>query len=347
MARYLTNDKAIQAAKPGPADFKINDGGGLFLLVRSKTGAKLWRYRYKIAGRENLFALGEYPLMTLAEARAAREEAARLVKQGIHPAHQRQAERDANIEAAAAKTRKSENTFQRAALAWLEAGKAGKLYEQNGRPWAYGTERAKITRLERFALPKLGEMALEEITVNELRPLLLDLQTGGTWAAVHTKGDISAVFDFAVSRGWCDANPVFMLRALVAIPKSQSKAVLLAADLRQFFKKLAAYRGFPDTDKALRLIMLTAARPGEVAQAEWSEIDFEAKLWRRPAEKMKAREDHVSPLSDAAVSLLRELREMSPGRFLIPRRDAKERPVDRARFSVAMRGFNLGERASP
>lgn len=337
MARYLTNDKAIQAAKAGPADFKINDGGGLFMLVR-KTGVKLWRYRYKIAGKENLFALGEYPLMSLAEARAARDAAANLVKRGIHPAHHRKTEKAANIEATEATKRKSENTFYRAAAAWLAEGK---------KKWAPGTYRAKSARLDRFVLPAISETPLEELTVKQLRPLLLKLTNGGAWAPVHAKGDISGVFDFAVARGWCDANPVYLLRSLVAMPKSQSKAVLLAPELRELFHKLAAYHGFPDTDAALRLILLTAARPGEVANAEWTEIDFESRLWRRPAAKMKARTDHVLPLSEQAVSMLTRLQQFSGGRYLIPRRDGSNKSVDPARFSVAMRGFNLGERASP
>jgi len=117
-------------------------------------------------------------------------------------------------------------------------------------------------------LPVIGDTPLEELTVKQLRPLLLKLTNGGAWAPVHAKGDISGVFDFAVLRGWCDANPVYLLRSLVATPKSQSKAVLLAPELRELFGKLVAYRGFPDTDAALRLILLTAARPGEVANAE-------------------------------------------------------------------------------
>jgi integrase len=337
MARFLTNDPAIRAAKAAAADFKINDGGGLFLLVR-KTGAKLWRYRYKIAGKENLFALGEYPLMSLGEARAARDEAGKLVKQGVHPAHHRKAEKEKNIEATEAGKRKTENTFRRAALAWLEDGR---------KQWAPSTIVAKQSRLDRFILPKIGDHPIEELTIKELRPLILALSTGGAWAPVHAKGDLSGVFDYAVRHGWCDANPVYLMRSLVAFPKSQSKAVLLAPDLRKLFPLLAGHHGYPETKAGLRLMLLTASRPGEVASAEWKNFDFEAKLWRRPAEKMKAGVDHVSPLSEQAIKLLSELRLMSHGRYLIPRRDGKEKPVDIARFAVAMRGFDVAERASP
>jgi integrase len=337
MARYLTNDKAIQAAKASPGDFKINDGGGLFLLIR-KTGAKLWRYRYKIAGKENQFALGEYPKIGLAEARKERDEASDLVKRGIHPAHNRRSERDANIESAASGQRKSENTFRRVALDWLAEG---------AKQWVPGTYRAKQARLDRLVLPIIGDIPIEELNVKQIRPLILSLSTASAWAPVHAKGDISAVFDFAVARGLCDSNPVFLLRSLVVMPKSQNKAVLFAPELRELFDKLIAYRGYPDTDSALRLILLTASRPGEVAHAEWTEIDLDAAIWRRPAAKMKGRLDNISPLSDQAVSLLTELRKISGGRYLIPRRDGANKPVDPARFSFAMRGFNLADRASP
>ncbi|MBV5331158.1 integrase arm-type DNA-binding domain-containing protein, partial [bacterium] len=244
MARFLTNDPAIRAAKAAAADFKINDGGGLFLLVR-KTGAKLWRYRYKIAGKENLFALGEYPLMSLGEARAARDEAGKLVKQGVHPAHHRKAEKEKNIEATEAGKRKTENTFRRAALAWLEDGR---------KQWAPSTIVAKQSRLDRFILPKIGDHPIEELTIKELRPLILALSTGGAWAPVHAKGDLSGVFDYAVRHGWCDANPVYLMRSLVAFPKSQSKAVLLAPDLRKLFPLLAGHHGYPETKAGLRLM---------------------------------------------------------------------------------------------
>lgn len=355
MARFLINDKAIQAAEPKGADYKLNDGGGLFLLVKAN-GAKLWRYRYKLAGKENLYALGEYSrapageseeqrsqriaagFLTLAEARIERDRASGLVAKGIHPAHHRQGERQRNIEASEARKQKSENSFERAARAWLEDGK-GK--------WAAGTHRAKKARVEKHLLPALGELPLEEIGVKTLRPLLLDLK-GGAWTAVHIKGDLSGIFDFAILRGWCESNPVYLLRSLVEIPRSENKAALQAPQLREFFKKLAGYRGWPETALALRLILLTAARPGEVAAAEWSEIDFEARLWRRPAAKMKARVDHISPLSEQAFALLQELRAITGNSaYLVPRRDGTQRPIDPARFAYAMRDLALAERASP
>lgn len=355
MARFLTNDKAIQAAKKQAVDYKLNDGGGLFLLVKSG-GSKLWRYRYKLAGKENTFALGEYTrapdgeseaqraqriaagFLTLAEARTERDRARGLVAKGIHPAHHRQGERQRNIEASEARKRKTENSFERAARAWLEDGKS---------KWAAGTCRAKKARIEKHLLPALGDLPLEEIGVKTLRPLLLDLK-GGAWTAIHIKGDLSGIFDFAIVRGWCDANPVYLLRSLVEIPRSESKAALQPPQLRDFFKKLTGYRGWPETALALRLILLTASRPGEVAAAEWSEIDFEARLWRRPAAKMKARVDHISPLSEQAVALLQELRAITGNSaHLVPRRDGTQRPIDPARFAYAMRDLALAERASP
>ena len=356
MARFLTNDKAIQAAKPTSTDYKINDGGGLHLLVKSN-GSKLWRYRYKVAGKENSFALGEYTgssppgesadartqrvaggVLSLAEARIERDRAAGLVAQGIHPAHYRQEERRRNLDAAEARNRKAENSFDRAAQAWLEDGEA---------KWAPGTYRAKKARIEKHIPPEFGGLSIDLIGVKQLRPLLLSMK-GGAWTAIHIKGDLSGIFDFAIVRGWCESNPVYLLRSLVEIPKSQSKAALQAPQLREFFKKIGGYRGYPETTMALRLVLLTASRPGEVAAAEWSEFDFETSLWRRPAAKMKGREDHVSPLSTDAVALLQKLQLITgTGRYLVPRRDGTERPIDPARFAYVMRDFHLGERASP
>ncbi|MFO1360553.1 tyrosine-type recombinase/integrase [Plasticicumulans sp.] len=338
MAKDLLTAAHVRTALPGDKPRKLADGSGLYLLIQPN-GSKLWRFKFRLNGKEGLFAIGRFPEVTLADARAARQAAAALVAQGINPATQREAERQASIAAAEARKRDNEGTFERVAAAWLEAG----------RPlWAPGTYRSKLARVTRFLLPTLAKLPVAEIGPRELRPLLLGSKTAGAWAGIHIKGDLSGIFDFALVRGLTDSNPIPALAGLVRAPASESKAALSLAQVRAFFVALRAYRGYPETAVCLRLIALTACRPGEAADAEWSEFDLGERLWRRPAEKMKNRRDHVCPLTDQAVTLLNQLRASTgAGRYLFPHRTKEAEPANPARLSYAMRDMALGRGASP
>ncbi len=303
------------------------------------TGAKAWRWKFRLAGKEGLFAVGSYPEKSLAEARKSRDAARELVAKGINPAHQRQAERRQNIAVAEARRREAEGTFAKVATAWLEQGQ---------QLWAPATHAQKASRVRRYLLPSFAGLPITRIGAPELRRVLEACGKAGAWSAVNVKGDLSAIFDYAVKRGLVDANPLPGLRALVRIPQSQSKAALTLPQLRQFFAKLRGYRGYPETVMCLRLIGLTACRPGEAADAEWSEFDFEAKLWRRPGEKMKAGHEHVSPLSDQALALLEQLQVVTGSkRYLFPHRDKPDTFATPARLRYLMRDLNITERASP
>lgn len=122
---------------------------------------------------------------------------------------------------------------------------------------------------------------------------------------------------------------------------------MTTSQIKQFYQALRSYRGYPETALCLRLIALTACRPGEAADAEWDEFDFTTNLWRRPAAKMKARRDHVSPLSTGALAVLEELRLISgSGRYLFPHRSGEGFTTPN-RLTYAMRDMNLGERTTP
>ena len=337
MPKDMLTDARVRTAKPKEKPYKLSDGGGLFLLVQP-SGARLWRFKYRIEGKENLFAVGQYPDTTLATARESRDLARKLVESGIHPAQARKDEKLRNIEVGEARKRAYDSAFGKVATAWLEDGK---------QIWAPGTHRAKLARANRFLMPMLGTLPLSEVTVPKIRAVLEDAKAAGAWGGIHVKGDLTAIFDFALKRGLIDANPIPALRGLVRVPKSQSKAVLSFVQIREFYRGLRGYRGFPETPLCLKFIALTACRPGEAADAEWSEIDFEAKLWRRAGEKMKARRDHVSPLSESAIALLHEVQAITgSGRYLFPHRIRKTH-AETARLSYAMRDLGLGEGTSP
>lgn len=337
MVRNKLSDAKVRGAKPRPKPYKLADGSGLFLHV-APNGGRTWRFRFWLDGKERGFTLGNYPEVSLSDARAKLEAARAQLSAGINPAEARQEERRRNREESEARQREAEGAFGKVSAAWLAAGKLD---------WAPGTYRAKKARLERHLLPHLASLPIRRIGPSEIRPILASCETAGAWSAVHVKGDLEAVFVFAIARGLCDLNPIPALRGLVKIPQSKGKAVLSRGQIRDFFTRLRAYRGYPETSPCLRLIALTACRPGEAADAEWSEFDFEDRLWRRPAAKMKARRDHVSPLSEGAIRLLEELRPVSgSGRYLFPSRDGSTHTTA-ARLSYSMRHLALGAGTSP
>lgn len=188
---------------------------------------------------------------------------------------------------------------------------------------------------------------MSDIGVKQIRPLLEECKVRGAWAAIHVKGDLSAIFEFAAVRGLLETNPIPSLRGLLGAPASESKAAMTCEQIQKFYLALRGYRGYPETALYLRLIALTVCRPGEAADAEWDVFDFEYALWRPPATKMKARRDHVSPLSTQAIDVLRDLQRItSGGRYLFPHRSGKGFTTPN-RLTYAMRDMSLSWGTTP
>ncbi|WP_424626453.1 tyrosine-type recombinase/integrase [Achromobacter marplatensis] len=191
MPENLLTDLKVRSAKSTDRDWKLSDGGGLFLLVKA-TGGKLWRWKYRLQGKENLFAIGGFPQVGLAEARAAREKARALVKQGILPAHERQQVKQRNLEVLEERKRAKESSFAKVAQAYLAEIKP---------VFALSSYRTKESRIRKYLSSKFDGMPMSDIGVKQIRPLLEECKVHGAWAAIHVKGDLSAIFEFAVVRG--------------------------------------------------------------------------------------------------------------------------------------------------
>ncbi|HCE6774640.1 integrase [Pseudomonas aeruginosa] len=337
MPENLLTDLKIKSVKPTERAYKLSDGGGLFLLVKP-SGGKLWRWKYRIDGKENLFAIGTFPKVSLAQARAARDTARSLIRQGIHPSHERQSVKRRNVEEAEARRRERDGTFAKVTEAYLADIKP---------VFAASSYRTKESRIRKYLAPKLDGLCMDEIGPNLIRPILEACKAHGAWAGIHVKGDLSALFEFAVVRGLAESNPIPGLRGLLRAPVSQSKAVMTREQIQDFYHKLQSYRGYPETVLCLKFIALTACRPGEAADAEWEEFDFMDNLWRRPAAKMKARRDHICPLSDSAIEVLHQIKQISgAGRYLFPHRSGEGFTTPN-RLTYAMRDMNLGPGATP
>lgn len=302
-------DAKIRNTKPGDKPIKLTDGGGLYLEVRT-TGAKLWRYRYRIAGKENVFAVGEYfndkrgGHISLDDARTERDKARALIKQGIHPAHNRQAARLATHA-------ENANTFEAVAREWIAKKKPG---------WTP----YYLRQVERFlaadVFPYVGNLPIRNVTAAHLLEIIRRIEgRGAATVALLVRQWASAIFRYATATLRADTDPAAALKGAIHRPKVEHHKPLSRDQIADFVKALDSYGGYRTTVIALRLMLLTFVRTVELRAAHWTEIDLDRAEWRIPAERMKMREPHLVPLSAQAIELLRELHTYTGGRgFLFP-----------------------------
>ena len=294
-------DARIRTTKPGAKPVKLADGGGLYLEVRP-SGKKLWRYRYRIAEKENLFAIGEYPEISLADARTEHDKARSLVKQGLHPSHQRQAERLSTQLANA-------NTFEAVATEWISK-KAGH--------WTPYYKRQVENFLGADVFPYVGKLPIRNVTAAHLLEIIRRIDDrGASTVALLVRQWSSAIFRYAVATLRADSDPAAALRGAIHRPKVKHHKPLTKGQIKDFSAALDKYGGYRTTVIALRLLLLTFVRTGELRKAHWSEFDLSNAEWRIPPERMKMRESHIVPLSKQAVDLLKELQTYTGGRGLL------------------------------
>lgn len=294
-------DARIRATKPAAKPVKLTDGGGLYLEVRP-SGKKLWRYRYRIVDKENLFAIGEYPEISLAEARAEHDKARALVKQGLHPSHSRQAERLSTHLANA-------NTFEAVATEWI-AKKAGR--------WTPYYRRQVENFLGADVFPYVGKLPIRNVTAAHLLEIIRRIEDrGASTVALLVRQWSSAIFRYAVATLRAESDPAAALRGAIHRPKVKHRKPLTKGQIKDFIAALEKYGGYRTTVIALRLILLTFVRTGELRKALWAEFDLDNAEWRIPAERMKMREPHIVPLSRQAVVLLKELQTYTGGRGML------------------------------
>jgi integrase len=297
MAARLT-DAHIRNTKPKNKPYKLTDGNGLVLLVKPN-GKRAWRYRYRINGKENMYAIGNYPQIGVKEARVARDQARKLVEQGKHPARDRRADRQRVLLAAA-------NTFEGVASEWID---------QNRDRWSAGYLRQVQSVLAQDVYPRIGRIPISEVKPPDLLKILKSMaERDAKTVSILVRQWCSAIFRYAVATLRADVDPTSALRGAVRRNPVRHKQAMKVSEISELCRKLDEKAGTPQVRIALKLLLLTFVRPGELRQAQWAEFDLEAKEWRIPRERMKMREPHIVPLSNQAVGLLKELRSIEPAR---------------------------------
>jgi integrase len=295
--------KEVEGARATGKPYKIGDKGGLYLQV-TETGSKLWRYRYRIDGKQKLLALGQFPVITLAAAREAHLEARRLVAGGIDPSAQKQAQKQAQRTTV-------ETSFGSMASMWLA------LHKTKSAVRHYTTTKG---RLVNHILPVIGGIDCKEMK----RALVVSFakqieQDHGRETADRCLMVVRQVLNYAADHGHIDANVAAGIKPDSIFEghnndAQNNHARVPLEELPQLLRDIDAYSGMQQTALAMKLLSLTLLRTGEMIGLPWSEIDWNEKLIRIPAERMKAHKPHIVPLSLQALEILERLKQMNGSR---------------------------------
>ncbi|MCK9541620.1 MAG: tyrosine-type recombinase/integrase [Novosphingobium sp.] len=317
------NDVAIRALKPQNRSYMVADEKGLCIEV-AVSGSKLWRFRYRFAGKPRKLALGPYPEVSLKDARRLRDEARSAVRDGIDPGVERKnAKLTARFNAA--------NTFGAVAEEYIEH----KLVKE-GRA-AVTVEKAKWLLLQ---MKPIWDQPLVEIKPAEVFGVLRRLEGQRKHeTAKRCRSFTSRVFRYAAATGRAESDPAAMLSGQLIAPKVKHHAAILEpGKLGELLRSIDAFEGAPITRLALQIAPHVMARPGELRQATWDEFDLDAKIWRIKPERMKMRRPHAIPLSEQVLGYLRELKQFSgPEGYVFPAFHTTRRPMSENTMNQAFR----------
>ena len=284
---------AVKAAKPKEKSWKLSDGGGLYLFI-SPAGTKYWRLKYRYDKKEKTLSLGQYPYFTLSEARENALEAKKQIAKGFDPS---QIKKQKELEN---RTR----LFENIADEWFTKRKGS---------WTPKHIHKVKRSLEKDTYPFIGKTLISEIETHNIIEVIDKIQERDALdIAKRTKQRISSIFRYAMSKGLCKYNPVDGIGDdIIKSRRVKHRLAITDRQLPDFLKALDGYGGRVETILAMKLLILTFVRPGELRNAYWNEFDFESKLWRIPAERMKMDEEHLIPLSSQSIEVLRQLQPIT------------------------------------
>ena len=307
-------DTAIKKAKPGLRPVKLSDGKGLYLMV-TQGGSKLWRWKYRVEGKEKLMSLGPYPEVSLATARDTMAAARKLLANGADPMADRKAERTA-------KQLSAENSFAAIARLWWAHWKATRSESHILHV---------MRRLESDVFPAIGTRPINSIEAPELVAMVQAIASRGALdLARRALQTTSQVFRYGIAHGATKRNPAIEIRPSDILPtrKKKNYARLDAKELPGLLRSMEAYQGSATTRLSMKLMALTFVRTSELIGARWAEIDLEAGRWDIPAERMKMKTPHIVPLSTQAITVLKTLHIVSGHSALVfPGERDHEKPM--------------------
>lgn len=317
-AKGLT-DTTIKTAKPTDKEYKLADGGGLYLLVKPN-GGKYWRLKYRYLGKEKLLALGVYPEVSLRDARLKRDTAKKRLEDGQDPSEVKKEEKRLSI-------LQSENTFEAIANEWLS--KRTKVKEVTVKGYQ---------RYLSYAFTAFGHKPVNEVTSPDVLALCRTLEARGTIETAHrVKTTCGLVFRYAIATGRATYEPTQALRgALQPVVTNHQAAITDPSQVARLMQDIQGYEGHYTVVYALKLAPLVFVRPSELRGALWADIDLEAKEWRYHVHKTKT--EHIVPLSLQAVKLLADLKAISSNSpYVFPSVRSPQRTMSENTINAALR----------
>lgn len=319
----MLTDTKLRSLKPQNKVFRLADANGLCIEVRT-TGAKIWRYRYRFGDKANMLTIGEYPLVSLAEARAERDRARALVKKGVDPSLVAKVER-------AAKQEEAGNTF---------GSLAEELMLQRAKTLSPGSVVRERRMLERD-LGGIAELPIRSITAPMLLKALRKIEARGAVETAHrTRAAAGLVFRYAIATGRAENNPALSLvGALSPTKTTHFSSMTEPEEVAKLLKAIYGYQGSPIVSAALKLSALLFVRPGELRAARWSDIDLQAGEWRYTTSKTHTA--HIVPLARQAIEVLEEVRPYSRrSEYVLPSVRSISKSISENTINAALR--NLG-----
>lgn len=289
------SDTQVNKAKPQEKEYRLFDGGGLNLLV-TPTGGKLWRLKYTFNGKVKQLSFGAYPALSLAEARQRREDAKKLLANGVDPGNVKKAQKAAGTDAT--------KSFEVVAREWHQ-----KYSEQ----WSDVHTQTLIDRLEKDVFPYLGKRPIDEIKAPELLAVLRRIESRGALDTAHRiRNCCGQVFRYAVATGRAERDCSADLKgALPPVKFGHRAAPTTEKEVAPLLRAIDDFKGSFVVKCALMLAPMLFVRPGELRGMEWAELDLDAAEWSIPGARMKMKIPHLVPLPRQAVAILKELHPLT------------------------------------
>ncbi|WP_224556557.1 tyrosine-type recombinase/integrase [Pectobacterium versatile] len=322
-------DIKVRTAKPADKQYKLTDGNGMHLLIHPN-GSKYWRLQYRFGGKQKMLALGVYPDVSLADARARRDEARKLLANGSDPGDKKKSDKIEQSEAL---------TFREVAIEWHATNKK----------WSEEHSRRVLKSLEDNLFSAIGKRNIAELKTRDLlAPIKAVEQSGRLEVASRLQQRTTAIMRYAVQSGLIDYNPAQEMAGAVASSNRQHRPALELKHTPELLQRIDSYTGRPLTRLAVELTLLIFIRSSELRFARWSEIDFETSMWTIPPERepiegvkhshrgSKMRTPHLVPLSRQALVILKQIQQFSGDHELIfigdhdPRKPMSENTVNKA-----------------
>ncbi|MGE4799671.1 tyrosine-type recombinase/integrase [Yersinia hibernica] len=324
------SDVKVRTAKPEAKAYKLTDGEGMVLLVHPN-GSKYWRLRYRFGGKEKMLALGKYPEISLADARARRDEARKLLANGVDPSESKKAVKVEQEQEAI--------TFEVVAREW----------HATNNKWSKDHSNRVLKTLEDFLFPTIGKHNITELKTRDLlAPIKAVEMSGRLEVASRLQQRTTVIMRYAVQSGLTDYNPAQEMAGAVATAKRQHRPALELSRTPELLHRIDTYTGRALTRLAIEMTLLVFIRSSELRFARWSEIDFETAMWTIPADReplegvkhshrgSKMRTPHLVPLSRQALAVLDKIKRINGNRDLIfvgdhdPRKPMSENTVNKA-----------------